>query len=78
MLRTESPALFKDERVTLPVRRVPVVLKVFLHHLIADVARAPRAVTYRPEVATPVAPPQRGSDSQGQAKFVASLFGVAA
>ena len=34
--------------------RVPVVLKVLLHHLVADVARAPRPVADGPEVATPV------------------------
>lgn len=35
------------------------MLKVFLHHLLADVARAPRAVPNGPEVPPPVLLPQR-------------------
>lgn len=34
------------------------MLKVFLHHLVADVARAPRAISDSPEVAAPVPLPQ--------------------
>ena len=38
----------------LPVRRMPMMLKVFLHRFFRDVARAPRAVPDGPEVAPPV------------------------
>ena len=31
-----------------------MVLQIFLHHLFGDVARAPCAVSYRPEVPPPV------------------------
>lgn len=36
-----------------------MVLKIFLHHLVADVARAPRAVPDGPEVTPPVPLAQR-------------------
>ena len=36
------------------VGRMPMMLKILLHRLLRDVARAPRAVAYRPEVPPPV------------------------
>jgi hypothetical protein len=41
---TDSPVSFEDKRVPLMVGRVSMMLKVFLHRLLCDVAYAPRPV----------------------------------
>ena len=57
-LRWGLKVLLQDEITRLPVRRVAMMLKVLLDHFFRDVARAPCAVAYRPEVPPPVLLPQ--------------------
>lgn len=58
---TESPLLsiFKDEIITLLVRRIPMMFEIFLNGFLDDVARAPCTVTRRPERLSPVAGAQQ-------------------
>src|ERR1051326_4817959 len=63
---TESPTSFEDERVAFTIGWMPMMLKILLHRFFRDVARAPRAVAYRPEVPPPI------SLAQGRVFFLKS------
>ncbi len=46
--------LFQNNRIGINVTRFPVMLKIFLYHLIGYITCTPSTITYSPEVTTPV------------------------
>jgi hypothetical protein len=46
--------LLQNNSIRIDITRLPMMLKIFLHHLICYVTRAPSSITNRPKVTTPI------------------------
>jgi len=46
--------LLQNNIIIVQIRRITMMLKVFLNHFIGDIPSTPNAITYRPKMSTPI------------------------